>query len=46
MTRSPAQESAYKDLRRNGQSQGHHVLGRTYIHLYAHNALTGPETCV
>ena len=45
ITRSPAQESACKDLGRNGQraaitTEAVYVLG------YAHNALTGAGVCV
>ena len=45
VTRSPAQESACKDLGRNGQraaitTEAAYVLG------YAHNALTGAGVCV
>ncbi|AQY36509.1 Malolactic regulator [Lacticaseibacillus rhamnosus] len=40
MTRSPAQESACKDLERNVQERG-----ITQVLLYAHNALPGAEAC-
>ncbi|ONN74529.1 Malolactic regulator [Lacticaseibacillus rhamnosus] len=45
MTRSPAQKPACKDLKRNGQSPAitHEA---TCVLVYAHNALTGAETCV
>ncbi len=45
ITRSPAQNSASKDLRRNDQSP---VITpeASYVPVYAHNALTGAEVCV
>ncbi|OAU17069.1 Malolactic regulator, partial [Lacticaseibacillus rhamnosus] len=43
ITRSPAQKSACKDLKRNGQSSAI-TLKATYL-VYAHNALASPETC-
>ncbi|PTS12377.1 Malolactic regulator, partial [Lacticaseibacillus rhamnosus] len=45
ITRSPAQKSACKDLKRNGQSR---VItsGAADILAYAHNALPGAEVCV
>ncbi|MBB1163369.1 alpha-galactosidase [Lacticaseibacillus rhamnosus] len=45
ITRSPAQKSACKDLRRNGQSPAI-TPEATCVLVYAHNALTGAETCV
>ncbi|ONN73564.1 alpha-galactosidase [Lacticaseibacillus rhamnosus] len=44
ITRSPAQKSAHKDLGRNGQNPGS-SLKAAYVLVYAHNALTGAETC-
>ena len=44
ITRSPAQKSACKDLRRNGQSAAI-TPEATYVLAYAHNALAGAETC-
>ncbi|PLA56949.1 Malolactic regulator [Lacticaseibacillus rhamnosus] len=45
ITRSPSQESACKDLGRNGQSPA--ITSKAACVLaYAHNALTGAETCV
>ncbi|PLA58876.1 Malolactic regulator [Lacticaseibacillus rhamnosus] len=44
-TRSPAQRSACKDLRRNGQKRAL-TSKATCVLAYAHNALTGVETCV
>ncbi|OAU48798.1 Malolactic regulator [Lacticaseibacillus rhamnosus] len=45
ITRSPAQKSACKDLKRNGQSR---VItsGAADILAYAHNALPGAGTCM
>ncbi|OFQ52783.1 alpha-galactosidase [Lactobacillus sp. HMSC073B09] len=45
ITRSPAQKSVCKDLRRNDQSP---VITpeATYVLFYAHNAFASPETCV
>ncbi|ONN73984.1 Malolactic regulator [Lacticaseibacillus rhamnosus] len=45
ITRSPAQKSACKDLRRNGQRPAI-APEATYVLAYAHNAFTSPETCV
>ncbi|MCT3174065.1 Malolactic regulator [Lacticaseibacillus rhamnosus] len=45
ITRSPAQKSACKDLRRNGQRPAI-TLKAAYILVYAHNALASPETYV
>ncbi|MBS4971939.1 Malolactic regulator [Lacticaseibacillus rhamnosus] len=45
ITRSLAQKSACKDLRRNGQSAAI-TPEATYALAYAHNALASPETCV
>ena len=45
ITRSPAQKSACKDLKRNGQER---VITSeaAYVLVYAHNALTGAGICV
>ncbi|TLQ25004.1 Malolactic regulator [Lacticaseibacillus rhamnosus] len=40
ITRKPAQKSACKDLKRNGQDRAI-TFKATYILVYAHNALTG-----
>ncbi|AQY35658.1 Malolactic regulator [Lacticaseibacillus rhamnosus] len=45
ITRSPAQKPACKDLKRNGQSPAI-TLKAAKVLAYAHNALTGPETCM
>ena len=45
ITRSPAQKSACKDLRRNGQSPAI-TPKAAYVLAYAHNALTGAEVGV
>ncbi|BAI41335.1 hypothetical protein LRHM_0808 [Lacticaseibacillus rhamnosus GG] len=45
ITRSPAQKSACKDLRRNGQRPAI-TPEAAYILVYAHNALASPEACV
>ncbi|OAU16841.1 Malolactic regulator, partial [Lacticaseibacillus rhamnosus] len=45
ITRSPAQGSACKDLRRNGQTWAI-TLKAAYVLAYAHNALPGAEVCV
>ncbi|RXU60240.1 Malolactic regulator [Lacticaseibacillus rhamnosus] len=45
ITRSPAQKSACKDLKRNGQNPAI-TLKATYVLSYAHNALPGAEVCV
>ncbi|AGP74520.1 alpha-galactosidase [Lacticaseibacillus rhamnosus] len=45
LTRLPAQKSACKDLSRNGQSPAI-TPEATCVLVYAHNALTGAETCV
>ncbi|AXI95803.1 Malolactic regulator [Lacticaseibacillus rhamnosus] len=45
MTRSPAQGSACKDLRRNGQRLAI-TPEAAYILAYAHNAFASPETYV
>ncbi|AQY35608.1 Malolactic regulator [Lacticaseibacillus rhamnosus] len=42
ITRSPAQGSACKDLRRNGQRPAI-VPEATYVLVYAHNAFASPE---
>ncbi|ARD33565.1 Malolactic regulator [Lacticaseibacillus rhamnosus] len=44
MTRSQAQRSAYTDLERNDQSPAISPKA-TCVLAYAHNALTGAETC-
>ncbi|AGP72593.1 Malolactic regulator [Lacticaseibacillus rhamnosus] len=44
ITRSPAQKSACKDLKRNGQNPVI-TLKAAHVLVYAHNALTGAETC-
>ncbi|GMB71779.1 hypothetical protein NCCP2648_10330 [Lacticaseibacillus rhamnosus] len=45
ITRSPAQKSACKDLKRNGQARAI-TLKATYVPVYAHNAFASPEICV
>ena len=45
ITRSPAQDSACKDLGRNGQSPAI-TPKAAYVLVYAHNALPGAEVCV
>ncbi|MCT3170022.1 Malolactic regulator [Lacticaseibacillus rhamnosus] len=45
ITRSPAQGSACKDLERDGQERAI-TFEAAYVLVYAHNALTGAETCV
>ncbi|MDK7064422.1 hypothetical protein, partial [Gardnerella vaginalis] len=45
ITRSPAQQSACKDLKRNGQRPAI-TLKAAYVLAYAHNALPGAEVCV
>ncbi|KFC37082.1 hypothetical protein LRK_04225 [Lacticaseibacillus rhamnosus K32] len=45
ITRSPAQESACKDLGRNGQRAAI-TTEAVYVLVYAHNALTGAGVCV
>ena len=45
ITRSPAQKSACKDLKRNGQVRAI-TLKAAYVLAYAHNALPGAEVCV
>ncbi|MCT3170740.1 Malolactic regulator [Lacticaseibacillus rhamnosus] len=45
ITRKPAQKSACKDLKRNGQAQAI-TFKATYVLAYAHNAQTGAEVCV
>ncbi|MCT3174101.1 Malolactic regulator [Lacticaseibacillus rhamnosus] len=45
ITRSPAQKPACKDLGRNGQKPTI-TSEAAYVLVYAHNALTGAETCV
>ncbi|MCT3171695.1 Malolactic regulator [Lacticaseibacillus rhamnosus] len=45
ITRSPAQGSACKDLKRNGQSPTI-TSEAAFVLAYAHNALTGAEVCV
>ncbi|PLA55517.1 Malolactic regulator [Lacticaseibacillus rhamnosus] len=45
ITRSPAQGSACKDLRCNGQTWAI-TLKAAYVLAYAHNALPGAEVCV
>ncbi|MCT3182549.1 Malolactic regulator [Lacticaseibacillus rhamnosus] len=45
ITRSPAQGSACKDLERDGQDRAI-TSEAAYVLVYAHNALTGAETCV
>ncbi|AQY36438.1 Malolactic regulator [Lacticaseibacillus rhamnosus] len=45
MTRSPAQESACKDLSRNGQERAI-TSEAADILAYAHNALPGAGTCM
>ncbi|ONF98356.1 Malolactic regulator [Lacticaseibacillus rhamnosus] len=45
ITRSPAQKSACKDLKRNGQNPVI-TLKAAHVLVYAHNALTGAEICV
>ncbi|OFP99459.1 hypothetical protein HMPREF2965_14330, partial [Lactobacillus sp. HMSC075D02] len=42
ITRSPAQGSACKDLKRNGQARAI-TLKATYVPVYAHNAFASPE---
>ncbi|ASX18354.1 Malolactic regulator [Lactobacillus sp. HMSC078F07] len=43
--RLPAQISACKDLKRNGQNPVI-TLKAAHVLVYAHNALTGAEICV
>ncbi|AQY35118.1 Malolactic regulator [Lacticaseibacillus rhamnosus] len=45
ITRSPAQESACKDLGGSGQSPAI-TSEAAFVLAYAHNALTGAEVCV
>ncbi|MCT3170741.1 Malolactic regulator [Lacticaseibacillus rhamnosus] len=45
ITRKPAQKSACKDLKRNGQDWAI-TFKATYVLAYAHNALTGAGICV
>ncbi|AXI95343.1 Malolactic regulator [Lacticaseibacillus rhamnosus GG] len=45
ITRSPAQKSACKDLKRNGQVRAIRFKAACVL-VYAHNALTGAEVCV
>ncbi|EKS51103.1 Malolactic regulator [Lacticaseibacillus rhamnosus LRHMDP2] len=45
ITRSPAQDSACKDLGRNGQAQVI-TAEAAYVLVYAHNAFASPEACV
>ncbi|ARD31164.1 hypothetical protein LRK_04220 [Lacticaseibacillus rhamnosus K32] len=45
ITRSPAQESACKDLGRNGQSAAI-TSEAAYILVYAHNAFASAGVCV
>ncbi|AER65160.1 Malolactic regulator [Lacticaseibacillus rhamnosus] len=45
ITHSPAQKSACKDLKRNGQVRAI-TLKATYVLAYAHNALPGAGICV
>ncbi|MCT3169587.1 Malolactic regulator [Lacticaseibacillus rhamnosus] len=44
ITRSPAQKSACKGLRRNGQSVVI-TFKEANVLVYAHNAFASPETC-
>ncbi|AON63996.1 Malolactic regulator [Lacticaseibacillus rhamnosus] len=45
ITRSPAQKSACKDLKRNGQVRAIRFKAACVL-VYAHNALTGAGICV